>query len=469
MATSEAEEFAALLRDLKDRSGRSYGALAGKLHVSTSTLHRYCNGDAVPTEYAPVERLARLCAATPEELMELHRGWILADEARRRGRAAPKPAPEPASEPAPEPVTEPTSEPTSETAPEPVAEPTSERTSETAPEPVAEPIAEPVAEGAPEILAAEGPRTGRPKPLRIALAAGAVVALAVPAAFVVSHAATKDPDDKGEQGPVAGASAPPGTAAPRSTPPSTSPTASPSASPSVSSSASPPGRGGQSGSPSASRSPGRAAGPGAAGGVPLSVGISSYNWESPCGQYYLLDREPGAAPPPPAPQDTRGWARVLGGVDGGHLRLQLTATGRTADSVVLNAVHVRVVGRNAPLAWKVYSMGEGCGSGLTPQTFDIDLDAAQPRVKPVAGQNGDLVVPAKDFPYKVASNDPQVLNLDVHSEGHDVSWYLELDWSTGDRRGTVRVDDGGKPFRTSAIEGRPTYSYWPDKGEWVTE
>ncbi|MDQ0844313.1 hypothetical protein [Streptomyces sp. V1I6] len=149
------------------------------------------------------------------------------------------------------------------------------------------------------------------------------------------------------------------------------------------------------------------------------------------------------------------------------MQLQLTATGRTEDSVVINAVHVRTVARGAALAWNAYSMGEGCGSGVTPQTFDIDLDAGRPVVKPVAGTDGDLTVPAKDFPYKVASNDPQVLNFDVHTEGHDVSWYLEVAWSSGDRSGTVRVDDGGRPFRTSAAEGRPMYDYWPDKGEWV--
>ncbi|MGH1554765.1 hypothetical protein ACRAWF_31095 [Streptomyces sp. L7] len=54
--------------------------------MSTSTLHRYCNGDAVPTEYAPVERFARLCKATPDELVEAHRRWILADGARQRER-----------------------------------------------------------------------------------------------------------------------------------------------------------------------------------------------------------------------------------------------------------------------------------------------------------------------------------------------------------------------------------------------
>ena len=82
----ETSGVAALLKELKDRSGKSYGVLAKRLHMSTSTLHRYCNGDAVPTQYAPLERLARLCRATPDELVELHRQWILADEARRRER-----------------------------------------------------------------------------------------------------------------------------------------------------------------------------------------------------------------------------------------------------------------------------------------------------------------------------------------------------------------------------------------------
>lgn len=85
---TETEEFARLLRRLKDRSGRSYGVLAGQLHMSVSTLHRYCNGDAVPMDFAPADRLARRCGATSDELVELHRRWILADEARRRSRAA---------------------------------------------------------------------------------------------------------------------------------------------------------------------------------------------------------------------------------------------------------------------------------------------------------------------------------------------------------------------------------------------
>ncbi|WP_311767021.1 helix-turn-helix domain-containing protein, partial [Streptomyces rhizosphaericus] len=89
----EVEDFAERLRALKERSGRSYGSLATRLHVSTSTLHRYCNGDAVPADYAPVERFARLCGATPEELVALHRRWILADAAKRRARESAVSAP----------------------------------------------------------------------------------------------------------------------------------------------------------------------------------------------------------------------------------------------------------------------------------------------------------------------------------------------------------------------------------------
>ncbi|MFI9584835.1 helix-turn-helix domain-containing protein [Streptomyces sp. NPDC052236] len=415
MATPEAEEFAALLRELKDRSGRSYGVLAGKLHVSTSTLHRYCNGDAVPTEYAPVERLARLCAATPDELMELHRRWIVADSARRRIRAE-----------------------------GPVLE--------TVPVALAEEVTPPVRPEADELAS----RTKSPKRLRIALAAGAVIALAVPTAVIANNAAS--PDEKEKSSAVAGAGTPSGTPASLSPSPSASPSVTPSAKPlpSVTTSATRPSGSRTSTAPAA-----------AAEGVPLRVGISSYDWDEPCGAEYLLGQEPGTVPPPPAVQDRRGWARALGGVDGGHQLLQLTATGKTSDSVVLTAVHVRIVARNAPLAWNAYNVSLGCGSGFSPQTFDIDLDAGQPLVKPVAGRNGDTVVPAKDFPYKVASNDPQVLNIDLHTENHDVSWYLEVGWSTGDRRGTVRIDDGGKPFRTSAIEGRPMYDYMDEKGTWL--
>ncbi|MFL5995686.1 MAG: helix-turn-helix domain-containing protein, partial [Streptomyces sp.] len=82
----DVQEFAALLRLLKERTDRSYGSLARRLNMNTSTLHRYCAGDAVPVDFAPAERFAALCGASAEERMDLHRLWLSAVAARQRPR-----------------------------------------------------------------------------------------------------------------------------------------------------------------------------------------------------------------------------------------------------------------------------------------------------------------------------------------------------------------------------------------------
>ncbi|WP_307805909.1 helix-turn-helix domain-containing protein [Streptomyces chrestomyceticus] len=477
---SGTDGFAALLRTLKTRSGLSYGALAKRLHMSTSTLHRYCNGDAVPTDYAPVERLARVCGARPEELVELHRRWILADAARGRRTAAedgqagngqagngqagdakpeeggsgkagadaavPESVPESESVPGPDPVPDP--EPAPAEPPTPTPAPTSTNPT---------------------------PRPTRPK-LRLALAAAAVVALAVPVILVSTSSSgsdrsapagteVADRSARGGRGPV-----PDGGA---------SGTPSPSASASASGAADAPvrGRAADTASPSGSASDGppeEGEGKGEAGGssgessgIPLTVDVRTNNWDDPCDRWYLLDKPPTEVPPPPTGVSARGWANALGGVSGGHLRVALAVQGTSDQAVVLHSLTVRTTTRTASAAGSAYSMGDGCGGGLTPASFDVGLDAAQPVTRPVGGEQGDRKIPATDFPFKVSASDPQMLYVDAHAEANDVSWYLELEWSSGGRRGTLRLDDHGKPFRTSAIKGRPQYIYRWDQNAWA--
>ncbi|MFI9170830.1 helix-turn-helix domain-containing protein [Streptomyces lincolnensis] len=81
----EFDEFAACLRALKDRAGLSYGALARRTRISSSSLHRYCSGSYVPQDYGSAHRFATACGASPEELRRLHRLWALADAARESG------------------------------------------------------------------------------------------------------------------------------------------------------------------------------------------------------------------------------------------------------------------------------------------------------------------------------------------------------------------------------------------------
>ncbi|MFG2676621.1 helix-turn-helix domain-containing protein [Streptomyces sp. NPDC048445] len=467
MATPEAEDFAALLKELKDRSGRSYGVLAAKLHVSTSTLHRYCNGDAIPNEYGSVERLARLCGATADELVELHRRWIVAEASRRRGKqeggAAAAAASVPASAPVPAPVPATASAAEDDPDPDPEPQPDADQAPEPAPVPPAselerEHLVEP---------AASGNRWRRASArTRVLLAVAAVVALTVPTAVVANQLAGSSedaavgaaPGATGHGGDDKNADTVSGASESASTSPSPSRKPSPSA---TTGSATP--------SADASKtatSPKAGSEPKAATGRPPTVTISSYNWEEPCGQYYLLDEPAANVPPPPVPQDTRGWARALGGVDGGQMRLELTVQGTSEQAVVLKDLNVRVLNRSAPLKRSAFSMGEGCGSGIEPQSFDVGLDNSRPTLTPVAGQQGDKKVPAKDFPFRVSSNDVEVFDLDAHVEGHDVTWYLELEWSSGGQTGTLRIDDGGQPFRTSSIAGRPEFRYNRQSSKW---
>jgi transcriptional regulator with XRE-family HTH domain len=100
--TVEVERLAAFLRMLKNRTERSYESLAKRTGVSSSSLHRYCSGTKIPSDYGSIRGFAKECGATTEELRELHRLWVLAD-AVRRGQPEHADEPSPAAAPAQDP------------------------------------------------------------------------------------------------------------------------------------------------------------------------------------------------------------------------------------------------------------------------------------------------------------------------------------------------------------------------------
>ncbi|MEU1123957.1 helix-turn-helix domain-containing protein [Streptomyces sp. NPDC005899] len=506
---TEIQDFAALLRGLKERSGLSYGALAQKLHMSTSTVHRYCNGDAVPHDYAPVERFARVCRASADELVALHRKWILADEAKRRrvpgpavgipakteadanadadtqaeagagagaeaeaaepeavkpeaaGARAPQPRPQ---QPQPQPQ-RPRSQAEQEAAAGPGGTPTAEsaRRAATGPGPEAEGelTREPAPGHAPGTV--RGPARRR-RSLGIALAAAAVVALAVPTTVVLGNLSSPQGGDSvtAGKGEAAVASGRPRSPSAEARPSAGATAGKGSASPSpTSAEASPSAR------PSPQATPGAPGGAPARTGVPLSVHIRPDTWESKCEQTYMLDREPERVPPPPYESDAGTWARSIEAVPGGMKRIELVAQGKEAGAVVLEAVHVRVVGRSPAPPWQAYAMPQGCGSGVLVATYEVDLDAARPLFRAVPTDNGERTLPAAPLPLKTSVHDPVVLVVYARTRTYDARWYLELDWSSGDRHGTMRIDDDGQPFRTMAMDSRPLYDYWPEKKTWV--
>ncbi len=218
------------------------------------------------------------------------------------------------------------------------------------------------------------------------------------------------------------------------------------------------------GSPTGAPSPTTPVRPGA--GEPLALSVRSHVWQNACDHTYLSERGPQAVPAPPVEQDAPAWAAAQRAVHARQQIVEVTATGKGAGPVVLQAVQVRVVARRAPLKWNVYAMSPGCGGALTPATYAVNLDAPRPLARPVEGSDAGEPVPAPTLPLRVSAQEPAVLRVEATTTGCDCDWYLELRWAAGERSGTARIGADGGPFRTSAAVGRPTYGYAYELGRW---
>ncbi|NJQ04514.1 transcriptional regulator [Streptomyces lonarensis] len=460
-----ARRLAELLTDVKERSGLSYGALAERLHSSTSSLHRYCRGAAVPQEYAPIERFIRVCRGTREEVEEGHRRWILADEERRREsrRAASTPRPASGVPPAAPPggadreAHGPPSAGVTSVKPAESADGSSRATGGELPGgtdrsagvgPAVPPT--PQAPSGPErdapsrgpgeaaVLADRGapcPADRSPARVRripLLVTAAALVASAL-AAFLWSGTAERTegiagatadapPPERGDGHPDGALGEDPASGADR----------------------------GAADVPVPGQGEGQ--GEGQAASAPLTVLVKPHDYEGPCDQHLLVDLPPEqVAPAPPFP-GAAPWIEDHGAVPAFAQRVGITVQGTGPQAVILESVDVRVTRRGAPLGWNEYALNlYGCGGALHPRPFSVDLDSDRPVVEPGADQPG--------FPFTVDQSDPEILHINARTTDHDVSWDLTLRWTSQGRTGTTRIDNDGSPFRTSAGVGAWRYAY----------
>ncbi|MFJ2946348.1 helix-turn-helix domain-containing protein [Streptomyces sp. NPDC087226] len=544
-AHDDVAEFAALLRELKERTDRSYGSLARRLGMNTSTLHRYCAGDAVPVDFAPVERFAALCGASRAERLDLHHRWLRAVEARQRPRAVPGPPAHPDAAPGEQhptaregtgtpavaggetpdglpgsPRTPPTDAPggraaghsAADTTGVPAGAPRTEPTPHAGPRLGTEPLSgvpsgrsdeirptagpgtasgaalgqtpapatEPSDDAAPPPDTVTGPdatdgasgesspttpdprKTSAQRPWyrrrgRVLVAMAAACALL---ATVGSLSALPDDRRASTEGAEPVDAAPSVSGGSPTTPPSRTPSPSDSLSPATRThpaSSSPTPRH-KPAAPGTSKAP--------AADPPLTWSADSQAWAYGCGHDYVIARPPDRVPPPPAPQDAGTWAATQEAVHGGETLVELSVQGTSETAVVLTALRVRVAGRSGPVPGNAYAMAQGCGGALTPRYFDVDLDKDRPIARAVAGNDAGTPIPAVRMPYRVSVSDPEVLLVTARTAGCDCRWYLELDWSSRGRTGTVRIDDQGRPFRTSGIGGLPHYEYDTSSRGW---
>ena len=145
-----------------------------------------------------------------------------------------------------------------------------------------------------------------------------------------------------------------------------------------------------------------------------------------------------------AAQDT-GWygganlGRAAATIDDARIRSGLAVEGLTTNSIA---------DRDRHNGYKVF------GGYQLNRNFAVDLDERNPRVVKATVREGDGGSPSDTgWSYTVSGSDPEHFVVRPTTLTHDVTFTLLLQWAWNGKRGRLRIDDQGRPFRTTADHG----------------
>ncbi|WP_175435605.1 hypothetical protein [Streptomyces hawaiiensis] len=174
--------------------------------------------------------------------------------------------------------------------------------------------------------------------------------------------------------------------------------------------------------------------------VPLVFVNDGKSWQ--CGDAVVVPRTVGAAGIAPG-------SRPSDGVAASSTRLGFTVQGMDGQTVTLLDIKVDVLKKEAPLRGTrvpVVCQGDPPNRNLT-----ADLDLKSPYAHKAPAREGDGGSSSDTgWPYTVSGSDPEHFVVSPTTRRHDVTFTLLLQWAWNGRRGQIRIDDQGKPFRVTS-------------------
>ncbi|WP_179203272.1 helix-turn-helix domain-containing protein, partial [Streptomyces griseiscabiei] len=180
--------------------------------------------------------------------------------------------------------------------------------------------------------------------------------------------------------------------------------------------------------------------------VPLTFVADAPSWQ--CGDAVVVPGSVGASQMVPGPRPTDGVSTSKTG-------LGFTVQGRDGQTVTLLGLSVEVVSRHEPL--RGTRVPVVCQGDPPNRNLFVDLDQTRPQVVKAAPRAGDGGSASDTgWPYTVSGSDPEHFVVRPSTRAHDVTFTLRLKWAWNGERGELRIDDQGKPFRTTA-DGRATW------------
>lgn len=172
---------------------------------------------------------------------------------------------------------------------------------------------------------------------------------------------------------------------------------------------------------------------------------------------YVIPAASTPIPPPPAGtcRERYAWAKELGGWDAGFSDVRVYLRGVKDEPVVIDQAKLHIAQTSSKRVGVKLLCPVG-GASLDPLALRVDLDEEQIEF-------GRIEDGPRPFLLTLKSGEIEPLEIVAYSQHHDVRWWLELSTLWKDRRGTLRIDDHGQPFRTSGTAVRSLA--WVD-GRW---
>ena len=99
----------------------------------------------------------------------------------------------------------------------------------------------------------------------------------------------------------------------------------------------------------------------------------------------------------------------------------------------------------------------------SPRLIDIDLDASPPEVR--YANRGDDYPARRRLLLTLNGTETETLQITAHTRRCDCEWRVRLHMVVNGDRDSAVIDDGGKPFRTSASR-RSSHVQWVG-GRWA--
>jgi hypothetical protein len=158
------------------------------------------------------------------------------------------------------------------------------------------------------------------------------------------------------------------------------------------------------------------------------------------------------------------WAYRHGGYSVERSVIELSLQGKGDKVVVLHGLQVEVAERRSPPAGVIVTKCHiRLHEAVNTRRFEIDLDEREPVAVPRQTQNLRTEPDeTPQFPYVISSSEPEIFEIFAYAKDCLCSWTAELDWTSGEKSGTVNVLSGTGLFKTSGRGTAAVLYYYPD-------